>query len=258
MKPEIKIVYHPEYSSNYSTASCEVPVRVTGIIESLEDKYTIVKPGPCSEEDILLSHSHELLQKEKKFTSRYEVARLAVGGAILCSELAMDGDIPFGVIRPPGHHASHDDNWGFCFFNNMAIAINRLLKNNRIKRAVILDIDLHFGDGTDNIFSDNDCVDVLNIQSSTPEYFIYETESALDSIVSADIIAISAGFDQYIMDWGANLSTDDYNTIGKIAGSFAINKCDGRIFSIFEGGYYIPDLGKNTLALIDGISESFK
>jgi len=213
----------------------------------------VVEPEPCTDDDILLCHSEGLLIMERHADERFLAARTAAGGAILCARLALDGLVPFGVLRPPGHHANPDHNWGFCFFNNMAIAISRLIRDGLVNSAVILDIDLHFGDGTDVIFRGNPGVRVLNIQSSTPGEFIAETRSALESIQGADILGISAGFDQYERDWGANLSTEDYRTIGEIAGGFARTRTGGRIFAILEGGYFVPDLGKNTVALIEGM-----
>ncbi|PKL40899.1 MAG: acetylpolyamine aminohydrolase [Spirochaetae bacterium HGW-Spirochaetae-1] len=254
MSVETRLIYHSRYATHYSTASCEKPDRVTSIFQTLMDHFPVIEPGPCSEDDILLCHSRGLLESEKQDSGRYEVACLSAGGAILCSELAMEGINAFGIIRPPGHHASPDQNWGFCFFNNMAIAISRLINTGKIGKAVILDIDLHFGDGTDNIFKYDNNVSVINIQSSTPREFIDETRNELKKIAEADIIGISAGFDQYEKDWGSNLSTEDYRTIGIIAGEFAGRICRGRVFSILEGGYFVPDLGLNALALIEGIN----
>jgi len=224
-------------------------------MEYLDNRYTVIQPEECSDEDILLCHSEGLLITEKQMPDRYHTARLAVGGAIVASRLAFDGFTSFAVIRPPGHHANDDHNWGFCFFNNMAIAIMKLLNEEMIQSATILDIDLHFGDGTDTIFRSHDNIHVLNIQSSNPDDFIKSTKTSLDATGQSDIIGISAGFDQYEKDWGANLSNDDYRKIGVLAGEFAQHRCGGRIFTLLEGGYYIPDLGKNVESLLMGIMQ---
>ncbi len=250
----VRVIYHPAYLTDYTTASCEVPGRVRAVMEGL-DGYERITPAPCTEDDILLCHSEGLILSERRDPQRFEVACLAAGGAIRCARLAMEGFITFGAIRPPGHHASPDQNWGFCFFNNMAIALRRLIKDSMIRRAFVLDIDLHFGDGTDNVFKYDNTVEVRNIQSSTPDNFISETMSALKAAFPADIIGISAGFDQYERDWGANLSTEDYRAIGSLAGQWARENCGGRIFAILEGGYYLPDLGLNSAALVEGMAE---
>lgn len=253
MKEQVRIVYHPMYITNYPQVSCESPDRVQSIMSVLSKHFTVEKPTACSDEDVLLCHSRGLLEMERTADERFPVAKMAAGGAILSAELALKGYAAFGVIRPPGHHANPDHNWGFCFFNNMGIALSKLLKEEKIRSAVVLDIDLHFGDGTDAIFRSQRNVSVINIQASNPDDFIGETHAELAKVKEADIIGISAGFDQYELDWGANLSTDNYRTIGEIAGAFAREKANGRIFGILEGGYYVPDLGKNLLALLEGM-----
>lgn len=250
----VRVIYHPAYTDDYVTASCETPDRVRSVVGALEDRFSILEPEPCTDDDIMLCHSEGLLLMEKTNTGRYETARLAAGGAIKAFDLSMDGYVSFAAVRPPGHHASPDLNWGFCFFNNIAIAVKKGLEEGRISSAVILDIDLHFGDGTDNIFAYDNRVQVINIQSSNPEDFIRETDGALEMIKKADMLAISAGFDQYEKDWGGNLSTPDYRKLGEISANFAREKTGGRLFAVLEGGYYIPDLGKNALALIEGMN----
>lgn len=252
---KVRIIYHPDYARHYATASCEMPDRVISIMDSFRKRYTVVEPKPCSEADILLCHSAGLLKAEQHDAFRYEVASLSAGGAIEAARLAMEGYVTFAVIRPPGHHANPDHNWGFCFFNNMGIAVKRLIADELIDNAVILDIDLHFGDGTEAIFNNDMNVEVINIQAAVPDAFLSATEEYLKEIDSADIIGISAGFDQYEKDWGANLSTADYRTIGVMSGEFAKIKTGGRIFILLEGGYYIPDLGKNAEALLEGVLE---
>ncbi|MBP7603665.1 MAG: histone deacetylase family protein [Spirochaetes bacterium] len=251
----VRLVYHPIYLTPYSTADCESPERVRAIMSRLASVLEVVEPEPCAEEDILRCHTHTLLAQEKNSPDRYEAARMAAGGAIRAAREALDGFVAFGVLRPPGHHANPDHNWGFCFFNNMGVAIKRLLHEGLVDSAVILDIDLHFGDGTEAIFRPHRNVRVLNIQSSQPGEFLRETRAALDAVERTGIIGISAGFDQYEHDWGGNLSTDDYRTIGHIAGAFAREKAGGKIFGILEGGYYVQDLGKNLEALLTGICE---
>ncbi|HPI90242.1 MAG TPA: histone deacetylase family protein [Spirochaetota bacterium] len=226
------------------------------IYDEFAPLYEIIKPEPCSDEDILRCHSEGLLLCEKNDPGRYEISRLAAGGAIKAAELSLEGFLPFAVIRPPGHHANPDHNWGFCFFNNMGIALMKLLSTNQINRAVVLDIDLHFGDGTDAIFKNNEAVSVYNIQSSNRDDFIKTTENTLAGAGPSDVIGISAGFDQYIKDWGANLTTEDYETIGEIAGAFSRKHCGGKIFIILEGGYYLPDLGVNAHSLLKGVHKA--
>ncbi len=149
----MKVVYHPRYLEVYAGDPAAQAGRIESILKEVSPHYQMITPEPASIEDIELVHTKWHIAEIQRMRETYEVALLAAGGAIKSAELAMSGEPAFGLIRPPGHHASPDSCWGFCFFNNMAISIARLRKEGKINRAVILDFDLHFGDGTDNTFS---------------------------------------------------------------------------------------------------------
>ncbi len=252
--PTTKIVYHDAYLTDYPTASVEKPERIEAIHRELSsNSYSFVTARPADENDVLLVHYPSLMQAEKRDPDRYEVALLAAGGSILSAEIAMDGVPAFGLVRPPGHHASPGTNWGFCFFNNMAIAMQRLIIKKRIKRAVILDIDLHFGDGTDNYFMGRPDVTVINVQSSDRLEFLAQCREGLTRSAPYDIIGVSAGFDRYIKDWGSTLTTEDFKAIGEMVKEFSLSNCSGRRFALLEGGYYLPDLGLNARNFIEGM-----
>jgi acetoin utilization deacetylase AcuC-like enzyme len=253
----VTIVFHPDYLTGYSAVECESPERVASIMRCIGNDMNVVTPAPCEERDLLLCHSEGLVMTERMDPVRYRTALLAAGGAIRAAELALEGFVAFGVLCPPGHHANPGHNWGFCIFNNIAIAVRRLLADGRIRNAVILDIDLHCGDGTEEIFRYSDSVELINIQAGSPGEFLEKTRSSLEeSVPRADILAISAGFDQYVRDWGKNLDTVDFYGIGLIAGDFARRRCGGAVFGVLEGGYYTPDLGLNCIALLNGLHES--
>ena len=254
--PTTKIVYHDAYLTDYPTASVEKPQRVEAIHRELKSSgYPFIEARPADELDVLLVHYPSLVQAEKRDQERYDVALLAAGGSILAAQIAMDGVPAFGLVRPPGHHASPGTNWGFCFFNNMAVSIQRLILKRQIKRAVILDIDLHFGDGTDNYFKGRKDVAVINVQSSDRNEFLTQCREGLSRSAPYDIIGVSAGFDRYIKDWGSTLLTEDFKTIGQTVKEFADKNCSGRRFALLEGGYYLPDLGVNVRNLIEGMEE---
>jgi acetoin utilization deacetylase AcuC-like enzyme len=159
----------------------------------------------------------------------------------------------FGLIRPPGHHASANSCWGFCFFNNMAIALEKLKRDGKINKALVLDIDLHFGDGTVNILGGRGYVTLVNPSSNSPADFLRQVEKALEA-EPFDVIGISAGFDYAREDWGGVLSESDYTEIGKMVRTTA-RKTNAGFFAILEGGYNHRVLGHNCLALLEGIRE---
>jgi acetoin utilization deacetylase AcuC-like enzyme len=250
---QLQVVYHPMYEEDYPTASVETPERVVVIREELNGDFAFVAPVAATEEDILLVHTRPLLDEVKQDPLLFEVASLAVGGAIQAAQLAWEGIPSFGLIRPPGHHASPASHWGFCFFNNMAVAVEKLIREGKLERVLILDIDLHFGDGTHNFFQGRSDVVVANIQEEERQSFLERVAEVLDAASSCDLIAISAGFDRYCLDWGGTLEMDDYRVIGEMVAEKAVSSCHGRRFAILEGGYYLPHLGKNARSLIEGL-----
>ena len=250
-KDNMKIIYHPRYCEVYASDSAAKPGRMEAILNEIEGKYELIKPEPVSEEDLKRVHSQLHIESIKRNPHLYEIATLAAGGAVKAAELAIEGEPSFGLIRPPGHHASPDHGWGFCFFNNIAIALAKLKQSGQINQAFILDFDLHFGDGTANFFS-----------GSQTKYFHPERGSRQDFVASIrekfgeekeyDVLAISAGFDRGIEDWGKLLTVEDYKTIGQIAKEAAKNICQGRRFALLEGGYNHQVLGNNVKAFLEG------
>ena len=252
-RQQLMVVYHPLYEEDYPTASVEMPKRVAVMRDELEREFAFVTPQAATEEEILMVHTRSLLDEVKRDPLLFKVASLAAGGAMHAAQLACEGVPSFGLIRPPGHHASPGSHWGFCFFNNMAIAVERLIREGTLERVLILDIDLHFGDGTDNFFQGRSDVVVANIQQEERTTFLEKVAETLES-TSYDLIAISAGFDRYRLDWGGTLEIDDYRVIGEMVAEKAASVCQGRRFAILEGGYYLPHLGKNARSLIEGLA----
>jgi acetoin utilization deacetylase AcuC-like enzyme len=250
----LRVVYHEKYKEVYASDPAAQPGRMESIYDALKG-FEFFKPKPAGEGDLKLAHGAYHIESIKRDKRLYDVAVLAVGGAIKASELALQGEPAFGLIRPPGHHASRDSCWGFCFFNNIAVAIEKLRKEKKIEKAFILDIDLHFGDGTMNILGNKPGIPILNPTSAGRGEYLDEISTCLanEAIRGYDIIAVSAGFDEYELDWGGKLKTEDYKEIGRIIKEAAEDTCNGRRFAVLEGGYYIPDLGKNVRSLLEGM-----
>ncbi len=186
----MKVVFHPKFYTVYTSDPAAEPGRMEAIVEELRD-YEFVEPEPASEEDILLVHTKRHLEFVKSEGVVYEIAKLSVGGAIESARISFE-EPAFAVIRPPGHHASPDHCWGFCYFNNVAIAIRKLQKEGLIERAAIVDFDLHFGDGTANTFAGDETVAYFHMPGD-------DVNSIADFLEKNDydIIGVSAGFDRH-------------------------------------------------------------
>ena len=133
----------------------------------------------------------------------------------------------------------------------MAIALLALRGEGLISTALVLDIDLHFGDGTVNILGNKDWVKIHNPSERSREEYVRQVGHILSG-VQVDLIGISAGFDNHIDDWGGLLETEDYFAIGMMVRQTA--RASGGRFAILEGGYNHDVLGHNVAALIEGLS----
>lgn len=254
----MKIVYHEKFkNSEYATNPAASSGRIESIIEELEklDYLGFVEPVSANVGDLKLAHTSNHIKKIKnKDSLLFELASLAVGGAIESSKIAFNGEPAFGVTRPPGHHASPSRCWGFCYFNNMGIALNRLIEDDKIESAYILDFDLHIGDGNINTLAHNPNIQILN-PAGGHETYMEEISKDFESEGRFDIIGVSAGFDEHVEDWGKKLTTEDYERIGSMVKEFSNEKCNGRRFAILEGGYNQKVLGKNVASFIEGFRD---
>jgi acetoin utilization deacetylase AcuC-like enzyme len=250
----LKVVYHERYREVYSSDPASQPGRIESIYNELHGRFEFVKPEPAKEDDLLFVHGKEHVKYVKAHQLTYKIALLAVGGAIKASEIALTGEPAFGLIRPPGHHASPNSSWGFCYFNNIAVSVEKLRQEGRIDKAVIVDIDLHFGDGTANIFQDVSEVTYFHPDAWNRQTFLDEISRFFAARKEkVDLVAVSAGFDRHEQDWGGMLKTEDYFTIGKMINEFAERASNGRRYAVLEGGYSHLVLGKNVLALLEGM-----
>ena len=247
----MKVVYHEDYNEIYSSDPASAAGRIQAVEIALSGKVSFVTPLPASREDILRVHTAEHVKSVER-EGVYDIAALAAGGAIKAAQIGLIEPC-FAVIRPPGHHASAGSAWGFCYFNNMAIALEKLKSEGKLKKAFILDFDLHFGDGNVNILDGKGYVTILNPTSSDRNEYLKNVQNDLAQ-TDADMIAVSAGFDNHETDWGGLLKTEDYKYMGKLVCE-TVRRNKGGCFGILEGGYNHNVLGKNVLAFVEGLKE---
>jgi len=278
---KMKIVFS-EKCLAYGSWHVEGPERVRRAHEILKERgYKFLVPEPAPEEALLKVHDHEYLWAVKKglaedadtpaYDNIYEYARLSAGGAILAAKMKA-----FSIMRPPGHHAGIDGaalgavTRGFCYLNNIAIAVKHL-----DKPTLILDIDGHHGNGTQEIFYGNEKVTYLSLHRH-PNYpgtgavsevnclnfplppdcgdrlYLKTLDKALSMIDANkfEVVAVSAGFDTHAGDLASlGLTEKGYREIGK-----RIVTLKKPTFFVLEGGYSGENLGRD----IDQLLKDFE
>jgi acetoin utilization deacetylase AcuC-like enzyme len=206
-------------------------------------------------------------------------AKLAAGAGVQATQAVLNGDVSraFCAIRPPGHHAEVAAAFGFCLFNNVAIAAETALQHPSVNRVAIVDFDVHHCNGTVDIFKDRD--EVLVCSSFQADFYPFRyldfnnhhiIATPLDSGTKSaefrrrieaewlpalnrhkpDMIFISAGFDAHTEDplGEINLLEDDYIWITELLMAVANEYAGGRVVSTLEGGYSLEALARSVEA----------
>jgi acetoin utilization deacetylase AcuC-like enzyme len=246
----MKVIFHEDFYQVYASDPAAASGRLEAVMDVITPHVELMEAEPAASSDIAAVHT-EPHMAHVIAKGVYDVAALAAGGAIQAATLGLEEPC-FALIRPPGHHASAGSAWGFCYFNNMAIALVHLKAKKKIQSSYVLDIDLHFGDGTVNILKGKDDVIVHNVAAAHRDDYLAEVKEEMEHC-RADIIGISAGFDNHEDDWGGTLLTEDYREIGSMVRA-AAKGLEGGCFALLEGGYNHQVLGRNVLALIEGLS----
>jgi acetoin utilization deacetylase AcuC-like enzyme len=244
----VKVIFHDFFHYAYTSDPAAAHGRLESIVEAIPAEIDFIEAEPATIEHLAAVHSRAHIDAVCR-EGLFEIAALAAGGAIQTARIGLR-EPAFGIIRPPGHHASTDSAWGFCYFNNMAVALTALRSEKLIRKALVLDIDLHYGDGTVNILGDQDWVAVCNPSARDRGSYLKAVTRCL-SDVKADLIGVSAGFDNHVKDWGGLLTTDDYREIGRLVRG-AGQACGAGYFALLEGGYNHAVLGSNVVALMEG------
>lgn len=211
----------------------------------------------------------------------YQIARLAVGGVLAGCDALMTGRVNncFCAVRPPGHHAEHARAMGFCFFNNIALGARYLQKKYGLERVVIVDWDVHHGNGTQHLFEEDPTVFYISLhedpemcypgtghrkekgkgagigytlnfpfppRSGDQEYMEVMEHDIVPAMekFGPDCVMISAGFDAHASDPLAHMRLTDrgYERMGQVLADFAKAQCQGRLVTVLEGGYNLEVL----------------
>jgi acetoin utilization deacetylase AcuC-like enzyme len=208
----------------------------------------------------------------------WDAAVHAAGAAVLATDLVAGGkaENAFCAVRPPGHHATRNRAMGFCLFNNVAVAAKHALEQHGIERVAIVDFDVHHGNGTEDIFSDDERVVMASIFQH-PFYPYSGTEDVAPNMANVplpagsdgralkiavekiwlpalhehrpEMIFISAGFDAHVEDDMAMLrfTEADYAWVTERVKEIADKYAKGRIVSVLEGGYALSALGRSVV-----------
>ena len=220
----------------------------------------------------------------------YDVALAAAGACIAAVNAVMKGDgrNALTLVRPPGHHATPSHSMGFCIFNNVAIAARHAIKTHGLSRVLVVDWDVHHGNGTQDVFYADPAVTFLSIHRygqgfypgtgaeeetgtgpglgsnvnvavrngiSRQDYlarFRTAVEKAADR-TKPELVLISAGFDAHRRDpiGSLGLESEDFSDLTKEMLAIASTHCNGRLVSCLEGGYNLEALGESVGCHLD-------
>lgn len=286
----------------------ESPERLASVYEMLDNphmswKYVDIEPRAASHDEIAYVHTSSYIHyiagtagKNCVFldsdtiagAETYEIAKLAVGGLMNAIDSVMTGEVDnaFAFVRPPGHHAVPGNSAGFCVFNNVAVGAMHAIKKHGLKKILIVDWDLHHGNGTQKIFYSDRRV----LYFSTHQYPYYPGTGGLHEIgegqalgytvnvplrrgavngtfISAfrkilepialaykpELILVSAGFDTYYQDplGGMRVTPEGFAAMARVLLNIADKCCSGRVASVLEGGYNVVGLARSAKATLE-------
>ena len=302
------LVYDPIYLEHNTGSHVENSRRLVEAMSYLketgiEEKLTCLPPRPASLEELELIHTPEYISYVRSKAEKgggwldpdtvmspksYDAALCATGGLLVATEAVMKGDVDnaFALVRPPGHHAVSDRAMGFCIFNNVAIAAKFALSKFNINRVLIVDFDVHHGNGTQDAFYRDPRV----LYFSTHQYPFYPGTGWMDETGMGEgedttvnlpmsagcgdeeylrafneilipvarkfqpgFILVSAGFDAHWADQLAmmRVSITCFAQMTIILKKLAIELCQGRLVFTLEGGYNLQVVASAIKAVFD-------
>ena len=304
----VGLVYDPIYLEHDTGQHVENAQRLVAIVGHLEETKLIgqlvsLPPRAASLEELSTVHSMGFISYIQSFAERgggwldadtvvsptsYDAALYAAGGAIKAVDGVLSGEVEsaFALVRPPGHHALRWEAMGFCLFNNIAIAAKHALNSYGLERILIVDFDVHHGNGTQDTFYNDSSV----LYFSTHQYPFYPGSGRFDETgagpgegytvnvslpawcgdseylqvfeeilapvarrFSPQLILVAAGYDAHWSDHIAlmRLSVTGFAQIVGIIKKLAQELCQGRIVLTLEGGYDLPSLASSVRATFD-------
>lgn len=310
MPNRVGSVYSSRYLQHKTGNHVESPNRlraITSMLQSsgLNDRIASFHPRPATLEEISRVHSPEHIAQVREAAAggggwldadtlmsraSFDVALLAAGGAIVAAEAVMRGeaDSVFALVRPPGHHATLAEAMGFCLFNNIAIAARDLLAKNVCRRILIVDFDVHHGNGTQEAFysdpsvlyfsahqsplypgtggSDETGADAgtgFTVNAPLPpgcgdEEYAAVFQQVLVPLANRfrpELIMASAGYDAH---WSDPIATQQMTVAGfgdlvRVLKRLADQHCSGRMALVLEGGYHLEALAASVRATFDAL-----
>ena len=293
--------------------SSETKTRFASLIEvsGLGQQLVKIPAIQATEADILRIHAQEYVDRIKAESllpkggdagdgespfgnGGYEIAALAAGGAIEALRAVVNGTVnnAYALVRPPGHHARPSTGMGYCIFANAAIAIQNVRETLGVQRVVVVDWDVHHGNGTQEIFyadpnvlcisihqdnlypADSGLIDDVGDSSASGSVINIPLPAgsgngayveALEKVVlpairnfSPDVIVVASGFDASAADpLGRMLVTSQgYRQLTELLLNVADEVCEGKLMMTHEGGYspvYVPYCGLAVLETMSGI-----
>ena len=297
----------------------ENPDRLISVVENLivnplfKDSLIWPKFNPASLEQLQLIHSKNYIKKVEHETSLLtnnsttylstgdtviskqsdHVARLAVGAGIKGVDMIMSKEISsaFALVRPPGHHATATRGMGFCIYNNVAIVARHLQQQHGLKKILIVDFDVHHGNGTQDIFYEDNSVFYFSVhqhpfypQSGRPSEigsgkgkgftlnidlpkgsgdkellnaFNNQLTLAMDKF-KPEFILVSAGFDAHTGDLLGQLkyTSNGYREAALILKDIAKKNSSGRTLYMLEGGYNVKNVSQSVKEILGVLSEN--
>jgi acetoin utilization deacetylase AcuC-like enzyme len=299
-------ITHPSFLQHEMGAHHpECPERLQAIYDAFDrhqlmSKLTKTEAPPASREQLYAAHDGEYVDSifaaapERDYAYldpdtamnpyTLEAAQRASGAVVRGVDMVMSGEVDnaFCAVRPCGHHATFSKAMGFCIFNNVAVGAAHALQAHKLQRVAILDFDVHHGNGTEDIFHDDNRV-MLCSSFQHPYYPGTGANSGNDHIIPTplaarttgaefrraidatwwpalkrfepEIIIVSAGFDAHADDPLAylQLHEDDYVWVTERILDMADKFAGGRVVSALEGGYNLDALGRSASAHVQAL-----